>query len=69
MPAEGDGLVLFVAAIRIAAIAALKFDEGKMPRLDVDATQFERNDLLEHRYRPGKRERPAIERAALDNLV
>ena len=60
MTAEGDGLALFVAAIRIAAIAALQLDQGKMPRFDPDAAQLDRLDLFEHRRRPRKRRRPEI---------
>src|SRR6476620_8598456 len=52
--AKGDGLTLFVAAIRIPAIAVLQVGQRQMPRLDLDAAQLLRLDLLEHRRRPTK---------------
>ena len=55
MTAEGDGLALFVAAIRIAAIAALQLDQGTMPRFDANTAQFDRHGLFEDWRRPGKR--------------
>jgi hypothetical protein len=40
MAAEGDGLALLVAAIRVAAIAGRKFDQRQMARIDFDAAEL-----------------------------
>ena len=50
--AEGDGFVLFLAAIGIATIAGLKLDQGEMARFDISTTQFRLGHLVKHRQRP-----------------
>ena len=40
MTAEGDGLALIVASIGVVAIPTPQIDQGKVPRLDLDAAQL-----------------------------
>src|SRR4030081_2877056 len=50
--AKGNGFALLVAAIRVAAIAASKLDQGKMARIDFDTAEFYRLGAFENRHGP-----------------
>src|SRR3954451_17983875 len=52
MTAEGNGFAFAVAAIRIAAVAALKLYKREMARLNLHASQLDRFSLFERRHRP-----------------
>ena len=54
MTAEGDGLALLVASIGVVAISTPQIDQGKVPRLDLDAAQWLRFGPFERRHRPVK---------------
>src|SRR5216684_9240754 len=51
MAAEGDGLALLVAAVRVAAIAGREIHQRQMARIDFDAAELDRL-RLENRHDP-----------------
>src|SRR5215207_5536458 len=69
MAAEGDGLTLLIATVGVTAIALLQLDQGKMPRLDLDAAQLDRLHLFEHRRRPEKCSRSGGSGTGLRHVV
>src|SRR5882724_5635519 len=54
MTAKGDRLTLFVATVRIVAVAIRKFDQRQMARLNLDTAQLGGLGVFQRRRRPMK---------------